>query len=184
MVQDGLDNVWFDNSAICEAPPHEAILRTFGPTRLLFALDHPISSMRARSVSIGDGFIWTNEVEPHWERSQFGKPVLVGIENLLALKQACRTLGLVDRDVEEIFGGAGGPAGGSGGSAGEGGRAGRGGFGARAKARSKNAKGRDITHDITVDFLTAARGDRPKAEQEDTASASERTVHSSFLREG
>jgi glutamate-1-semialdehyde 2,1-aminomutase len=102
----GLDNVWFDNSSICEAAPHEAILRTFGPTRLMFALDHPISSMRARCVTIGDGFAWTNEIEPHWDRSRFGKPVLVGIENLLALKQACGTLGLGDRDVEEIFGGA------------------------------------------------------------------------------
>lgn len=55
---------------------------------------------------------------------------------------------------EEIFGGGGG---GGAGSA-EAGRAGRGGFGARAKARSKNSRGRDITHDITVDFLTAARG--------------------------
>lgn len=50
---------------------------------------------------------------------------------------------------EEIFGGAG---------AAEGARGGSRGFGARAKARSKNARGRDITHDITVDFLTAARG--------------------------
>ena len=59
---------------------------------------------------------------------------------------------------EEIFGGAGGSAGTSGASGGSGGSGARGGFGARAKARSKNAKGRDITHDITVDFLTAARG--------------------------
>ena len=102
----GLDNVWFDNSAICEAHPHEAILRTFGPTRLLFGLDHPISSMRARCVTIGDGFAWTNEIEPDWSKSKFARPVLVGIENLLALKQACRTMCLNDRDVEQIFGDA------------------------------------------------------------------------------
>jgi len=51
---------------------------------------------------------------------------------------------------EEIFGASGG----GGGAEQRGSRP----FGARAKARSKNAKGRDITHDITVDFLTAARG--------------------------
>lgn len=99
----GLENVFFDNSAICEAAPHEAILRTFGPTRLWFGLDHPISSMRGRPLSIGDGFAWTNEIGPDWERSRFAKPVLVGIENLLALKQACRTLHLNDSDVEKIF---------------------------------------------------------------------------------
>lgn len=102
----GLDNVMFDNSAICEAAPHEAILRTFGPSRMLFGLDHPISSMRARPLSIGEGFAWTNEIGPDWSRSRFAKPVLVGIENLLALKQACRTLHLNDSDVERIFGGA------------------------------------------------------------------------------
>ncbi len=101
-----LDNVLFDNSAICEAAPHEAILRTFGPTRLLFGLDHPVSSIRGRCISIGDGFVWSNEVEPDWSRSKFARPTLVGIENLLALKQACRTQHLNDRDIEQIFGGA------------------------------------------------------------------------------
>jgi glutamate-1-semialdehyde 2,1-aminomutase len=102
----GLDNVLFDNSAVCEAAPHEAILRTFGPSRLWFGLDHPVSSIRGRPLSIGDGFAWTSEIAPDWERSKFAKPVLVGIENLLALKQACRTLHLNDADVEKIFGGA------------------------------------------------------------------------------
>src|SRR6266446_6217935 len=102
----GLDNVFFDNSAICEAAPHEAILRTFGPTRLWFGLDHPISSMRGRPISVGDGFAWTNEIDPDWNKSRFAKPVLVGIENLLALKQACRTMHLNDRDLEMVFGGA------------------------------------------------------------------------------
>ena len=99
----GLDNVVFDNSAVAEAAPHEAILRTFGPTRMWFGLDHPISSMRGRPLTIGDGFAWTNEIGPDWDRSKFAKPVLVGIENLLALKQACRTLHLNDSDVEKIF---------------------------------------------------------------------------------
>jgi len=100
----GLDNVLFDNSAVCEAAPHEAILRTFGPSRLLFGLDHPISSLRGRCLSIGDGFAWTNEIDPSWTKSNFAQPVLVGIENLLALKQACRTMHLTDSDVERVFG--------------------------------------------------------------------------------
>jgi len=102
----GLDNVYFDNSAICEAAPHEAILRTFGPSRLMFGLDHPVSSIRGRALSIADGFLWTSEIDADWSRSKFAKPTLVGIENLLALQQACRTMHVNDRDLEEIFGGA------------------------------------------------------------------------------
>jgi glutamate-1-semialdehyde 2,1-aminomutase len=102
----GLDNVFFDVSAICEAAAHEAILREFGPTRLLFGLDHPVSSIRGRCVAIADGFLWTNEAAIDWTSQKFAAPTLVGVENLLSLQQACRTMHLNDRDVELIFGGA------------------------------------------------------------------------------
>jgi glutamate-1-semialdehyde 2,1-aminomutase len=102
----GLDNVFFDISAVCEPAAHEAILREFGPTRLFFGLDHPVSSIRGRCVSIGDGFLWTNEAAIDWQSQKFAAPTVVGVENLLALEQACRTLHMNDRDVELIFGGA------------------------------------------------------------------------------
>ena len=38
----GVENVWFDNSAICEATAVEAILRTFGSTRVLFGTAFPV----------------------------------------------------------------------------------------------------------------------------------------------
>ena len=44
----GLDNVFFDNSAICEPQPVEEILRLFGPSRLLFGTDFPVSELRGR----------------------------------------------------------------------------------------------------------------------------------------
>jgi glutamate-1-semialdehyde 2,1-aminomutase len=101
----GLDNVYFDTSGICESGALEAILRTFGPTRLWFGSDSPISSSRGRCVSVGDQFFWMNETNPDWKLSP--TPVghtLVGLESLLALKQACQTLHLRDKDVEQIFG--------------------------------------------------------------------------------
>jgi len=100
----GLDNVFFDSSSICEPTAMEEILRVFGPTRFFFATDHPISSLRGRCVSMGYGFTWTNEVDVNWSKSQFGKPTLVGIENLMALKRAAHTMSLNDRDLELIFG--------------------------------------------------------------------------------
>ncbi len=102
----GLDNVYFDTSAVCEAAPLEAILREFGPRRLLFGTDFPVSEMLGRCVSIGDGFVWLYENNVEWDAAQFATPTPVGLESLLALKQACRTLRLRDGDVECIFGGA------------------------------------------------------------------------------
>ncbi|MGI9428615.1 MAG: aminotransferase class III-fold pyridoxal phosphate-dependent enzyme [Bythopirellula sp.] len=102
----GLDNVFFDTSAICEPASFEAILRVFGPTRLMFGTDFPVSEIRGRCVSIGDGFLWLGEENVAWESSAFAKPELVGVESILALQTACRTLRLNDSDVEKIFGAA------------------------------------------------------------------------------
>ena len=51
----GLENVYFDTSAICEPAAYEAILRVFGPSRLLFGTDFPVSQIVGRCVSIADG---------------------------------------------------------------------------------------------------------------------------------
>lgn len=99
----GLDNVFFDTSAICESQPFEAILREFGTTRLMFGSDFSVSELRGRCVSIGDGFLWLGEQNVDWETSTFAKPARVGLESLLALKQACHTVRLNDADVERIF---------------------------------------------------------------------------------
>jgi glutamate-1-semialdehyde 2,1-aminomutase len=100
----GLANVYFDTSAVCEAAAFEAILRAFGPSRLMYGSDFPVSELRGRAVSVGDGFFWLYDHNAEWEGWLHARPQLVGIESLLALKQACRTLGLIDRDVEKIFG--------------------------------------------------------------------------------
>jgi glutamate-1-semialdehyde 2,1-aminomutase len=100
----GLENVFFDTSAVCEPGAFEAIVRQFGTRRLMFGTDYPISNFRGRCTSMADGFFWMfgNNVDfasgkPHAE------PTLVGIESLLALRQACRATGLTDADVERVF---------------------------------------------------------------------------------
>lgn len=97
----GLDNVYFDTSAICEAAPFEAVLQTFGPSRLLYGSDFPVSELHGRAVSLGDGFYWIYD----WEHESWpmGKPVLVGIESLLALRRACDIMSLSKADVERVF---------------------------------------------------------------------------------
>lgn len=99
----GLDNVFFDTSAICEAAPFEAIVRAFGTRRLMFGTDFPVSAMLGRAVSVGDGFAWLYEHNFDWQHATFAQPLPIGLESLLALRQACWTMRLVDEDVEHIF---------------------------------------------------------------------------------
>lgn len=99
----GLENVFFDTSAICEPGAFYAIVGQFGAGRLMFGTDFPVSNLRGRCSSLGDGFVWLYEHSVDWAASAFGKPTLVGIESLLALRQACQLLRLGDADVERIF---------------------------------------------------------------------------------
>jgi glutamate-1-semialdehyde 2,1-aminomutase len=99
----GFDNVFFDTSAICEAGALLAILRQFGARRLMFGTDYPVSALRGRCVSIGDGFVWLNEDNVHWPADAESQPTLVGIESLLALQRATHLAGLGDADIQRIF---------------------------------------------------------------------------------
>ncbi len=100
----GIDNVFFDSSAICEPTAFEAIIRATGTTRLMYGSDFPVSEIRGKAFSIADGFMWGYEHNVGWEGWEHGKPTLVGIESLLALQQACQTMCLKDDDLERIFG--------------------------------------------------------------------------------
>lgn len=99
----GLDNVLFDTSAICEPAPLLAILQAFGPRRLLFGSDFPVCNLQGRCSSMGDGFYWLYEHHADWSDSETGTPSLVGIEALLALRQACQLGHLTEGDVERVF---------------------------------------------------------------------------------
>ena len=99
----GVENVYFDTSAICESGALEAVLRVFGPSRLMFGTDWPVCAVRGRCVSVADGFFWMYEHTVDFSSSRFCRPTLIGIESLLALRQAARTCGLTDGDVEQVF---------------------------------------------------------------------------------
>ncbi len=101
----GLDNVWFDTSAVCEPQAFEAILREFGVSRLMYGGDYAITELRGRCISVADGFLWLDPNNTRWADGIGSQPTLVGIESLLALKQACRAARLNDSDVEQLFGG-------------------------------------------------------------------------------
>lgn len=100
----GLDNVYFDMSAICEAEAIEAILYEFGPRKLMWGSDFPISNIRGKAVTVGNGFYWMSDDTVDWgEANSRTEPVRVGLESLRALKKAAELFGLNKADIEDIF---------------------------------------------------------------------------------
>ncbi len=99
-----LDNVWFDTSAICEEAPFTAIIRQFGPRRLLWGTDFPVNQIRGRCVTLGDGFAWLQPDTVNWDRlSPPPKPLPVGLESIRALHAAADNLGLSSEDMQDIY---------------------------------------------------------------------------------
>lgn len=100
----GLNNLYFDTSANCEAMAHLTILRLFGPDRLMYGSDFWVSHLRGRSLGAADSFLWLYEDTPVWgEKHVQVHPVLVGLEHLRSVKWACWAAGLTRPEVEAVF---------------------------------------------------------------------------------
>jgi len=100
----GLENVWFDMSAICEPEAIVSILLEFGPRKLLWGSDFPVSETRGKAVTVGDGFAWLQWDTVNWDKvSPECHPTLVILESLRALRQAADNFGLDEDDVQDIF---------------------------------------------------------------------------------
>lgn len=98
----GLPNLWFDTSGICEAEPLVALLDAFGPRRLMWGSDFPVSGQRSRCVTAGNGFLW---LTPEMLTSGPTCRLLpVGLEGLRAHLKAVEQIGLNAGDLQDIFG--------------------------------------------------------------------------------
>lgn len=100
----GLGNVWFDTSAVTDSGAIEAIVRVFGPSRVLYGSDFPVSHLRGRCISLGDSFLWISAANTQLD-VPYGRIelALVGHESLRTLKIAAMATGLSDTEVEAIF---------------------------------------------------------------------------------
>lgn len=100
----GIANIWCDTSAVTEAGAFEAIVRTLGIDKLMYGADFPVTHLRGRCVAIGDSFLWLSAENTNFAAAHAAvRPVLVMLESLRALKQACWNLRLSDTHVEKIF---------------------------------------------------------------------------------
>ncbi|MBP1990108.1 amidohydrolase family protein [Paenibacillus eucommiae] len=100
----GLDNVYFDTSAVCEPEAMKVVLRYFGPSKLMWGSDFPDSHIRGKSVTVGDGFVWLMAPEfCSWDKAQMAHPVLLGLESLRAVIHAADDCGLNAEELDDIF---------------------------------------------------------------------------------
>ena len=99
-----LDNLYFDTGAVTEAGATNAILRAFGPKKVMYGSDWPVAEARGKCISLGNSFVW---LTPH-NVDLFARhadqrmvcPALVGFETFRALKQACDEVSLTREDIE------------------------------------------------------------------------------------
>jgi glutamate-1-semialdehyde 2,1-aminomutase len=101
---EGVNNVWFDTSTICEPTFLVEICKEFGPRKLVWGSDFPISEMRGKYVSMGNGKICLNSQSVNLDKiSSVVNPTLIGLESIIAIKAAAEQIGLNQADLEDIF---------------------------------------------------------------------------------
>lgn len=93
------DNIWFDFSAICESPSIFQIFRKIGTSKCMWGSDYPVCTGHGKVISVADGFCWLGNKD----LPSSGKKWLIGIENLMALRQASIMAELGPKNIEDIF---------------------------------------------------------------------------------
>lgn len=102
----GLQNVWFDTSAVTDSGAIEAIIHTMGHDRVLYGSDFPVTHIRGRCVALGDSFLWISAENANLEVPYAKLELaLVGHESLRTLKVAAMSTRMTDTQVEDIFSG-------------------------------------------------------------------------------
>ena len=101
-----VENLWLDTSAVTESETFRCALETFGPRRILFGTDFPISHLRGRCVATGsDSFSWfyADNSGVAGNNGAKGNMTLIGIESLLCLREAAEDAGLAEAEIQDIF---------------------------------------------------------------------------------
>ncbi len=94
----GLDNIWYDFAAVCEAEPMAACIQATGGKRVIWGSDYPICMHRGRAISWGLGYLWLIDEMVEGENG-----CILAAENLLATRLACSLLDLDATQVQDIF---------------------------------------------------------------------------------
>ncbi len=99
-----IENIWFDFSAVCESPAMFQILKKAGVSRCTWGSDFPVCRPHGKVVSIGDSFYWIYQRDiDHFISNTPVRNWLYGIENLMAVRQACMMADLSESEIEALF---------------------------------------------------------------------------------
>jgi len=74
-----------------------------GTERCMWGSDYPVSNYRGKAISLADGFYWLYDFECESKPDLAEKMVPVGVENLLAIRQACLMANLTESQIEDVF---------------------------------------------------------------------------------
>jgi hypothetical protein len=102
-----LDNVYLDSSMVMEPLSIEILLNEIDSSRLLFATDFPVPTMRGRRVYVMDH--WVDLVLDGYEPSDFRvmsdnmRASFMVYEIILAIRRAAERVGLSQKQLEAIF---------------------------------------------------------------------------------
>lgn len=97
-----LPNVWFDFSGICESPAMIKIIQKVGVDRCMWGSDYPICTEHGKAISVSDTFYWIYE-KNFKNAAGPDRFRLIGIENLMAVREACILASLPPSEVEKLF---------------------------------------------------------------------------------
>lgn len=100
-----LHNLYVDTSVCCSPLAIWACIHYLGIDHVLYASDFYCSHIRGTNLPIGGSFLWlTESAQDAWDSILYGQaPILIGLENLRAVKAVFRMLNLEDNAVESYF---------------------------------------------------------------------------------
>ena len=100
----GFDHIYFDFSGICEPTAMMYIIKKFGIKRCMWGSDYPISHFIGKAISIADVFYWINENDLNsFSTKNKLNSWLVGVEGIMAIRQASKILDLGKNDMEDFY---------------------------------------------------------------------------------
>jgi glutamate-1-semialdehyde 2,1-aminomutase len=98
------ENLYVDTSCNCASLATMACLKYLGADRVMYGSDFYISHLRGTNLPVGDSFLWLEQDMDIYDRVAYkSEPVLLGLENLRAVRAAFEILNLSDNDIENYF---------------------------------------------------------------------------------
>lgn len=100
-----LPNVWYDTSSVCESDAIDALYTAVGPGRVMYGSDDiPVGVLRGKYVSFGRGWAYLSEKNQSLNLSHCdGRMTFTRYEQLRAMRQAARRVGLSEQQNREVF---------------------------------------------------------------------------------